>query len=316
VGVAAVAVGFSVYTMQENERLEADLIASEERSETATLRIAELEERLVAKLAERGTSAARISEFEGRALISVSEPEEALDVMARLRRAQEWQKSGKLEEALDEYLWLFDHGVKERRSFVGVRGSSVLTGILDIGTSVPRATREMEARRDRVEAQILGLSEDGDSEGLDIQAWASINRMLGDGDRLLRVFDQVSNKRLKRSLSIYLKDELVEAKRYAEALNPGSEGLPYTHFMMTYARAVPERFDSAKREQMQQRNKEYAIKKAAADLELLAGAGAVDQAIRLAEEVLVRDSSDETIALIRGHLVRAGKEELLEVIGR
>ncbi|MBK1876758.1 RNA polymerase sigma factor [Pelagicoccus mobilis] len=316
-GVAAVAVGVAVIKSQESGRLEARLERSVAASEEAVRRVAELERLLAAKTQEVDRTAIRLAELEKLREVAerVVEEEPQLDVMARFQRAQGWKKDGKLEEALEEFLWLFDNGVQERSSFVGVRHSAVLRSILEIGDSIPEAKRELEIRRDRIETEILNLPNSSDRNEIDVHAWARINAELGEQERSIAVFDQVENERLKSSLRIFLKKELMEEKRYEDALRPGYAGLAFANFQMSYERLPSGRFSGEKRAAMIERNKAYAIKSAASDMELLAGAGEVDQAIKLAEEVLVHDSSAETIQLIRTHLEKADRGDLFQALG-
>lgn len=149
-GAAVLAVGVAVHQGVKNQGLEERATRYERAVEQANARLAELEtlsgeQRALAPASDAGFAASEgISE---RAHTVDDKP--ALDVMERLKRAEEWKEAGRLEEALAEYLWLFENGVKERRSFSGLRMSSVLDSIVEIADSIPRARRVLEQKRMR-----------------------------------------------------------------------------------------------------------------------------------------------------------------------
>ncbi len=140
------------------------------------------------------------------------------DPMARQTYAGKLAEMGKDEEALKEYLWCFDEGLKHSPPYAGVRVSFLLGEISDLGRRYPKALDELRKRRDAARDR---LAKPGSSGGLmDVMDFASINRELEEGARTLELYDRLRKEQpgspsldmLKR----YVFDELLDARRYAE----------------------------------------------------------------------------------------------------
>ena len=88
-------------------------------------------------------------------------------------KGQELARAGRYPEALERYLWAYDHG--RHNTYVGARSSFLLGDIVELGRRYPPAIAALEARR-KIYADnlLLGLSNDED-------AWdvASLDMYLG-----------------------------------------------------------------------------------------------------------------------------------------
>src|SRR5215469_5579068 len=80
------------------------------------------------------------------------------DPMARMEHGQKLVQAGKNAEALEEFLWCFDHGDEARPSFDSVRLSILLEQIKALGAHYPGARRALESRRDALQSELLSGS--------------------------------------------------------------------------------------------------------------------------------------------------------------
>ena len=107
----------------------------------------------------------------------------------------------------------------------------------------------------------------------------------------------------RRFVSIYAFDELVEARRYEDAL----EGRNYSTMLSSF------RISSG---MAAQPVRSHAVNTAAKNVEVLAGGGQLEHARTLSEQVLAFDSSPETREILRKHLERAGHIQLYDQLSR
>ena len=142
------------------------------------------------------------------------------DPMLRSRLADAYVEMGQDEDALREYLWCFDEGEKHRASYHGVRLSFLLSSIERLGGHYPPAREALVERRQAAEQRIV----DGSAEYEDIAVFSSINRVFGDQEATLVLYDRVKEERALDGLTLNsFKNEcfdlLVEAKRYEEIVD-------------------------------------------------------------------------------------------------
>lgn len=226
-------------------------------------------------------------------------------VEARYRRASELAREGDPAEALRELLWCYDVGMVSQSSYNGVRSSSLLSEIKRLGERHPPALAALRDRRDRAHRRILA---GGDAE---IPDFVALNRTLEEERLTLEVFDQVpAGGRQKQVLAIYSSNLLVAERRYAEALL----GSPYHSMSARFERDINEHPDSREdpgAERLGASQRTRTITATAEDIEVLAGAGQLDNARNLAERLLAYDNTPATRALIQQHAERAGQPHLL-----
>lgn len=226
-------------------------------------------------------------------------------VEARLKQAKEFAASGRPAEALGEYLWCYDTGMRQVDGYFLVRYSSLLQSIADLGETYPPALDALRVRRDAAKDRLLASANDM-AAGKD---FGSINRVLGENAQTYALFDSLSEDDPRRQHLIDTSiDRLIDAQRYREL----SRAMPYSGMpqvweeMTQVARspAVP----AAARPQVVRR----AVDWAAAQIEARAGAGDLLDASDFIERVLIFDNSPETVASIQRHLERAGHPELFK----
>ena len=236
-------------------------------------------------------------------------------VDARYKRAQELQQQGAYAEALAEYLWCFDVGMVEIPILSALRSTTLLSKIHSIGEFDNRAYDELKKRRDAAEEMILsGESDDGKFPYSIVK---TINRKFEEPERSLHLYDQLptgDSDRRRRSLGIYLFDELLEAQRYDDIVVSTSYASMRHRFEHTIARRIT---SSQGTESVEERNgslKASAIRHAATHIEALVGSGQLEKAVELADRVLEYDSSIETVETLDKRLERVGRTDLLDAL--
>ena len=139
------------------------------------------------------------------------------DPMLRSRLADSYAEMGQDEDALHEYLWCFDEGVKHHIGYAGVRLSFLLSDIERLGHRYPPARAALVERRQQAEQRIV----DGSANHDDIAVYASISRTFKDEDATLALYDQVKDEGSLPDLVLQafahrVFDLQVEAKRYEQ----------------------------------------------------------------------------------------------------
>ncbi len=98
------------------------------------------------------------------------------DPMVRMERARALAEKGEKQQALDDYLWCYDHGCENSPAFVGVRVSFLVADIAALGRSYPPAMDALRTRRDAAEkASHSSDAAEGRRGAADL---ASLDRML------------------------------------------------------------------------------------------------------------------------------------------
>jgi len=223
-------------------------------------------------------------------------------VEARYRLGKELDRHGQDAEALAEYLWCFDQGMKQVPSYMGVRVSFLLMDIGNLGKHYPPALDALKTRRDAART-ILSTSPADASAQSD---FAGLNHYLGDDALTLAYFDQLPPNAPGRSnmIGYFAFDFLLEKQRYADAI----QAISYARFNQIHHPATS---DSALPPAAMAALKDDTIRSGAKELEALAGAGHLDEAKTLLATLLNLDKSPATQAILRQHLQRAGHPELL-----
>ena len=224
-------------------------------------------------------------------------------VKARYDLGKNLAQQGKGAEALAEFLWCYDEGMVQVASFLGVRNSFLLGDIAELGERFPPARAALVERRDRLLADFLA-NQDGRSAPHDLGA---LNRELGEDDKTLALFDRLpaSDKR-RRALGTFLLPQLLKARRYADALSVQ----PYSSMIQRAAMtATPPNAEKLPAEALATLRR-FQINWFAERIEILAGAGELDQAREFLAKAMAYDSSEAASTAYRAHLERAGHAEL------
>ena len=322
--VAAAAVGIAALEMNHGWQREVALAAAGHQQQTLQAKIVALEGQLQlatkrAQAADDDTASLLKAVWESRAAAD-ARPGDALSaatstpgpithdmVEARYKRAQELARNGQHEAALKEFLWCYDEGMRQVSSYVGVRHSFLLSQLARLGDQYPAALTAMRERRDRFEQRLLASASDLEAA----QGFGGLNRVLKEAERTFAVFEQLpTGDARRRMLASSAFDELLEKQRYSEAM----EGRTFAFFAQSFERNIEERplpVGVTDPERIRQSRRSYAITNTALNIEVLAGAGNLDQARALAGRLLAFDGSVETRQVLQRHLTRAGQSDLL-----
>jgi hypothetical protein len=190
--------------------------------------------------------------------------------------------------------------------YTGVRGSSLLSAIAQLGRSYPPALAALRERRDQADKQMMA-SPDNRTAAID---FASLNGALNEDERTLAVFDKLPPDDSRRGgLLPRVYDLLIEARRYGKAARAKSFAQMTAEFddNVQFLSTMTGRPGSEIVKTAQTR---YIVMTATKNIEVLAGAGDLAHARDLAAKLLAFDGSDETKALLKQQIERAGHPEL------
>lgn len=142
-----------------------------------------------------------------------------VDVRARYDLAKQLVRMRKYDEALDEYLWLWDHMLEHAPSMAGVRGSFMASDMTDLAERHPAAKEAFRTKRDALAARLF---EDGGLRGNDLEDWFVLSEVIGDRTAILVWFDRVKEQPDAASIvsrvGFRLRGILVETGRLADLL--------------------------------------------------------------------------------------------------
>ena len=130
------------------------------------------------------------------------------DPSVRHQMARALVESGQYEEALEHYLWCFDHGIVHDRAYYGVRLSYLMGDLGGLSTLYPPAREALVRRRDVRERKVLL----GEAEGNIIAVeYSNLNEALNERNRTLWAFDQLIDAGRRESLAArFLASEIPE----------------------------------------------------------------------------------------------------------
>ena len=167
---------------------------------------------------------------------------EGYDIVKRtMDEAAALAQSGSYPEALEKYLWCFDHALEHRPGYHGVRLSFLLHYIADLGEKYPPAIEALEQRRDAAEVRLRT----GEGNTLTAADFSALNDILGSADRTLSLYTEF--KRVdppqRGVLELFRHDHrltemLLEHKRYGdflEDIGDVSEAVDRSIEMLEYA---------------------------------------------------------------------------------
>ena len=138
------------------------------------------------------------------------------DHRERTKLADGLRKKGQQAEALEHYLWIWDHGAEHNEGFVGVRGSFFLRNLANFAKTYEPAKAALEQRRDALEQRILN-----DQPRFDLVLdLVNLDKALGRPERLLVLLDRVPQEKWQGEriahdvLTEAVLDPLVAQQRY------------------------------------------------------------------------------------------------------
>ncbi len=178
---------------------------------------------IVRTMATRGEKGYEMSRFAAQALTEMG-PATPIgaqigEPMLRERFAEALEEKGRYSEALDEYLWCYDHGEERSLGYGGVRLSFLLGYIAHLAKTYPPAADALGKRREAVEAKMLDeATRDhsirnfivGDRSARVAREFARINEALEDRDRSIEMLRKLKGKEKARVMRAQLIDELID----------------------------------------------------------------------------------------------------------
>lgn len=234
------------------------------------------------------------------------------DPMVRMEYGKSLAEKGKDAEALEEYLWCFDHGSQARSSFAGVRLGILLSCIKDLGARYPAAKRALESRRHERQAELSSGTVDQET-AIEL---VRLNEALGQKERNLAVFDRLPAESPARdvvsSMIIY---QLLEGKRYAEILG-GKDGkaafvkrVDLFNYMLDALNP-----NNPRKGATEKSYRKSTVDSGAHSFEALAGLKRDQEGKELAQQILKFDASAATRSTLAEAARRAGNAELAQYV--
>jgi hypothetical protein len=223
----------------------------------------------------------------------------------RLHHADALFKLGKYQEAVNEYLWVLDHGSDGDEVQDQIRLSYVLGSLIDLADQVPTTWDELTSRRDRHEDSLLG----GDGSWMLGMELAALNEALGEPEATLDVYEQLKELRIgtSRMRSALLASALagfVESMEYEELLGVAVDVLSEFHDRVSRYESLARPLAVAAGARTAAR--EDLLLFGGRAYEALLGMGKQDEAEKVADRILSLESGATTYARLIQHAVRAG----------
>jgi thioredoxin-related protein len=242
------------------------------------------------------------------------------DPSARMEYAQTLAQKGLYKEALDEYLWCYDHGLEHEPAFAGVRLSFLLSDISRLGKNYQPAIEALKQRRDNAAKQIL----EGSAEFSHILDLTGLNRSLKEEGQNLAVFDKLKAKgkeaeALRPMMANLISDQLLAERRYADIV----EGIaPLSKINMeikTYEKQqerISKEQSTVPEAQQQFLNylKVQTSKNGAKQYEALLGLKRKEEAAKVAERLIEFDASGATFVTLIKCAARVQDEEAIRIL--
>lgn len=140
-----------------------------------------------------------------------------IDIDAKYELASELARAGRLDEATEAYVWLWDHMLEHQPSMYGVRLSFMRSEMQDLARRHPAARERFTAMRDAVRKRL-------DADLNDSEApvdWFALCAVVGDQKSVIAWFDAVRNDDARSGQVDRIADDLAEllvgAGRWADA---------------------------------------------------------------------------------------------------
>lgn len=233
------------------------------------------------------------------------------DPFTRERLAHALARCGKLDQALEEYLWCLEVGLRQNIPYAAARRRLLLKAFVRLTEQHPPARAALLARRAAME-QILRGERDSANLARDL---AELNRCLNDEARNLTLYDQLPPRSKARHILFdRVLDQLVEHKRYDEVLAVLD---PQRAFLQEarLARIQGGEAERSPQAAQQRGTRAFAVARGAALVEALAGTGRAAEARTLIDAILKYEDSPQTRALLKEHVGRVANQQLLDYLG-
>jgi RNA polymerase sigma factor (sigma-70 family) len=219
---------------------------------------------------------------------------------AAMNRAEQLKREGKTEEALHEYLRAYRalREIRTGNTGVSLNLQQLAQAMTALGQTFPPALSDLHELRDEAVRKFQASPNDMEVA----QEIAQLNHRLSEDNATLALYDSLPRESgIRQALAQPLRDALIEAHRYDEALTGQSFGNMLQSLEQnspSFARSGPTYRD-------------LVIHRVASDIEVLAGAGKSNEARVLIEKLLTLDASEATRTILKERLDRAGAGSLL-----
>jgi hypothetical protein len=145
--------------------------------------------------------------------------QQSTGMLGRMQLARALASAGKVDEATDAYVWLWEHMLEHEPAMFGVRASFMLAEIGDLCSRHASARAKFAALRD---AALPRSQEALDSDSDPLMDWMLLNQALGEQERTLEWFDREREKltaepKRNRLLETILVPLLIQKERWADA---------------------------------------------------------------------------------------------------
>jgi len=162
--------------------------------------------------------------------------EGVVDTQARMELASNLELNGRLDEALDEYVWLWENMVAHEPAMVGVRNSFLVGYMKKLAERHPPALERFTRMRDDAQSHLQG--EGGPTWAL-LEDWIGLCEVIGDQAAVLAWFDRIKERPgaegTLRRFSHRIEPLLIHHQRYSDLAlvywDP-ARSLERTFFMM------------------------------------------------------------------------------------
>lgn len=297
--IAAAALVFSVgYEWRQNVRLRTELAAAKAATSSRRLglwrQIGVEKQHVQTAEAHLADLLQRVSDVRAasRAVGSAIPADEA--VKAALARAAQLIKEGKKQAALEMYLACY-RDVRAAR-LIGPEAQNLLWALAKLGRDYPEARDALAALRDKATADWKAGNVGSDL----IREIAFLNERLGEGTKSIALYDALPATDEARPLvAAIAQEEFIAARRYAEVLPIRS----YGNMVRLVDGGV--HLSGVQTPTRQAAAKQYVVETTLTNIEILTGAGRVEDAQALTGKLLAFDNSEATQAELQRHLDRA-----------
>jgi thioredoxin 1 len=267
---------------------------------------------------DRGeTSIQKVRERAGARPVEGAPAEAKVDIRARYELASNLVQSGQLDEATDEYAWLWSNMLQHDPGYVGVRLSFMSSDMSRLAAQHPAAKQRFTALRDQTGRALENPATLTRPELID---WLELNTIVGDPDASLAWFTRVKADPAWKTHLIAatrsLEPLLIGSKRWAdigEFYSTPIQTLESSHRTVTSRAADEEALPAETRKQIiAMRIAEFRAKMGVIYAGLLA-AGRGDVAGQFAERARTLDKSSQMTSSLIGATIDAGKPQVAHV---
>jgi thioredoxin 1 len=247
------------------------------------------------------------------------------DPMKRGQYAKALAQKGKYKEALEEYLWCFDHGNEHNMGYGGVRLSFLLSDIAVLGEDYPPAIKAMEKRRDAAKVRLFPEDPDAADPQKRFSAameFASLNQYLNKSSQTLEVFDLLkregdSGALIRKAMFHHLDDLLLKKKRYGDFVESDRFAIDavdqsISRYNMSVSMSSLQ--SKEQRDDMNKMMKRHVIDEGAKYYEAAVGLDKGKLATRIARKLVKFDPGVDTFRSLIKHAQRTGKTDAVQAL--